>query len=447
MAIELANRTQIKKSVIVEIRGSIPSVNQERQAINLSTIIDLSIGQPHLPINPSVVNALKEFSQNEDLSTCFCYSQSVGRLKTLQAIAKLYQHYYPKVKPYTDKEVMITNGASQALMNAFNILLNPGDIALVFEPYFSTYRSQIESLGAKIITIDTMSNKFRPSGKLLRGKLIDNPTTKLVLLNYPNNPSGVCLSRKEIEDLVCVLNDFPDIAIVIDDVYRELCNDRLISIVDVDPSLKERCIIINSGSKGLAGGPDLRIGMAGANVAWLAAMADQQINAVCSISYISQFVLVKIIEAKLVNDSMYLGWLLKARSIYQKNVNYMQKALIAAGIHHIIPSKGGFFLLVNVKNIYSKTIPNSVSLQSINGDSVEISDLQKKLGKKTFEDDCIIAKYLLYVAGVVIVPGSGFGIDRKACYLRFSCAGNDETLQQAVNQIQIAVEAVKNINY
>jgi len=253
--VKLTERTNAPLSSIREISSQIPVINKEREFFGLDPLINLSIGQPHIPPDPKVLDAVQAKLNSGTLS--FCYSRSQGRTETLEAIVRLYSYYYPEVD-YTKDEVMVTNGASGALWNAFSILIEKNDIVLAFEPYFSTYSSQIQALYGELKKIPTFHNNFRPDIAKLEESLATYPNAKVLILNYPNNPSGVSLHEDDLQALARKLNEYPQLIVIIDDVYRDLNYTKHLTLLDIDPSFRNRCVVINSGAKGLAGAPDLK---------------------------------------------------------------------------------------------------------------------------------------------------------------------------------------------
>lgn len=425
--IQLARRTCTPKSAITKVFDEINRIDKLLTHKSSENIINLAIGAPHLAINPVVLEALKQFADTPNVATTFGYSPTRGREDVLNAIVKLYKHYYPKIE-FTNYEVMVTNGASQALMNAFSIFIEDGDKVVVFEPYFSTYKNQINLLGGDIALVPTKDDGFRPTSIKLQETLLTHKNVKLLILNYPNNPSGITMSHKELRDMAKILRSFPQLVIIIDDVYRELNFGEHVTLLDVAPDLKARCIVINSGAKGLAGAPDLRIGMVGARKHWIRAMAEQQLNSVAAVSLLTQKALIAAVNAKLNKDSKSEQWLHVSRKVYQDNIKFLRDEFNLLGFT-TIAGDGGFFLLVNASKLIGQPIPDN-RLERNNDASL------------LFATDTDITNYLLYTAGVAVVPGSGFGIDETAGYFRVSCAKDKTELEKAMHLIRSAINLI-----
>jgi|GEM_PF-2149740 len=437
MKIKLSGRAQVEFSGIRKVFQQLPEINNERIANGLEPIIDLTIGQPHLPVNPVVLTALQKKLKENNIASEFGYSQVGGRTETLEAVVALYSMYYPKVK-YTLKEVMCTNGAVQALWNALSIFIEEKkkkkDVVLIFEPYFGHYIIQVAALGGKIVKIPALERNFHPTAEALEKILIQYPDAKILLLNYPNNPSGVSLDKNELEKMVKVLKKYPNIAIILDEVYHEISFCSHTSLLEIAPEFKNRTIVIHSGSKGLLGAPDLRVGMAAGPSVWIEAMCRQQLFATSSVSYLSQIALTSAINSRLNTSSMpWKNFVLKE---YQSNIEYMAEQLNSIGLRVPLVPKGAFYILVDASCLLGSHVPDEMIITKRNGQAVKLEHIRKKLKMNRLSVDTEIAALFLYVAGVAAVPGSSFGLEPQAGFLRISCAKTKEFLELAIKQLK-----------
>lgn len=438
--IQLANRTHSPQDPIDHIFATVPHIDKKRQEQGLPPIIHLSVGEPHLSMNEAILHGLSQYISEPEASKAFYYSPLAGRPQTLAAISSLYKHYYPALD-YAHDEVMICNGATQGLWNAFNLLIDPGDVVLVFEPYYSSYNAQVEMLGGKLVKLATCADEFRPSEKTLENALIKYKNAKAIILNYPNNPTGIDLTKQEATQLAQTLKKYSHVAVIIDDVYRELTLGEHVTILDVDPTLKDRCIVINSASKSLMGAPGMRAGMIGANSEWIKYMTTLQATAVCGVSYLTEQVLVSAIQSKLEKTHGYIHWLEKTKQAYSANMSYVAEQLSEMGFN-IISGGNGFFVLVDAGFLLGEEIPDHINLQSAINKQPTINGLKQTIGSSVFKTDYDIVAYLLHVAGVAVIPGSAFGIDQDRGFLRFSCAKDMGELKQALINIQHSLNCV-----
>lgn len=147
-------------------------------------------------------------------------------------------------------ETLVTVGGSEAIDLAFRALINDGDEVIIPEPCYVSYKPCAILAGAKVVTIDLkVENNFKLTADELKNAITDK--TKLLVLPFPNNPTGAVLDEKDVEELakICIEKD---IFVVTDEIYAELTyKDRHYSIAAV-PGMKERTIYINGFSKAYA---------------------------------------------------------------------------------------------------------------------------------------------------------------------------------------------------
>ena len=147
-------------------------------------------------------------------------------------------------------ETLVTVGGSEAIDLAFRALINDGDEVIIPEPCYVSYKPCAILAGAKVVTIDLkVENNFKLTAEELRNAITDK--TKILVLPFPNNPTGAVLDKEDIEELakVCIEKD---IYVITDEIYAELTyKDRHYSIASID-GMKERTIYINGFSKAYA---------------------------------------------------------------------------------------------------------------------------------------------------------------------------------------------------
>lgn len=431
----LADRTQFKLSKTLEIFQKMPFLNQERIKMGLEPVIDLGMGQPHLPVNPIALEALAVKLQDENLKKEFGYSAIRGQAETLEAIAEFYREYYPTMEYGTD-EVMCTQGANQALWNALSIFIQEKngkkDKVLAFTPYFGQYLKQVTALGGEFIAISTDQTQLRPSAQALGETLRQNPDAKALILNFPNNPSGISLSFEEYQEMVKVLENYPEIVLILDEVYRWIHFKPYVSILDVTASLKNNSILIHSVSKGLIGAPGMRIGMTAAPAKWMPALSQQQLLTTLSVPLLSQIVLSYTLKKR--NSHAFKEWELASIKTYQDNLETLYEGLKKIGFRPIQKPEGGIYLLINASCLLGTTIPHEIILPTHTG-SLVLNNLPEKIGATRLSTDREIAAFLLHVAGVAMIPASEFGIEASQGYLRASFAVEKKHILRAIQSM------------
>lgn len=190
-----------------------PSIRQFSSRIkNIDDCVNLTIGQPDFPM-PDVVKQAYINAISEDKTS---YSHNKGLTETRQAISQYFKRRYGFF--YSEEEIIVTNGASEALDTSLRSIIEPGDEILIPGPIYAGYIPLIETLGGKPIYIDTTHSDFKVTPELIEAYFTDQ--TKAILLNYPTNPTGVILERSEVEALVHYLKT-KEIFIISDEIYAE----------------------------------------------------------------------------------------------------------------------------------------------------------------------------------------------------------------------------------
>lgn len=190
-----------------------PSIRQfSNRMKHIDDCINLTIGQPDFPmpkvVKDAYINAIKENKTT--------YSHNKGLLETRTSVSKYFEQRYHFT--YDPEEIIITNGASEALDTALRSIINQGDEILIPGPVYAGYIPLIQTLGGIPAFIDTTESSFKLTPELIESHITQN--TKAILLNYPTNPTGVTLSYNEVEALAQSLQD-KEIFIISDEIYAE----------------------------------------------------------------------------------------------------------------------------------------------------------------------------------------------------------------------------------
>ena len=149
-----------------------------------------------------------------------------------------------------DTDVLVTVGGSEAIDIGFRAMINPGDEVLIPQPSYVSYEPCAILAGAKPVIIDLKpENEFRLTAEELENSITDK--TKILVLPFPNNPTGSIMEREDLEKIAKVIIE-KDIFVMSDEIYSELTyKDKHISIVSI-PGMKERTLLINGFSKAYA---------------------------------------------------------------------------------------------------------------------------------------------------------------------------------------------------
>ena len=194
---------------------------------------------------------------------------------------------------YSAGEVLITVGGSEAIDVAVRSLVNPGDEVIVPMPSFVCYEPIARMAGAEVVTINTTAEDgFKLTPDQLRRAI--TPKTKLLILPYPNNPTGAILDRDELEALAEVIRD-TDIAILSDEIYAELTFGKThVSIASLE-GMRERTIIASGFSKAYAM-TGWRLGYLVGPAAWIKQMTKLHQYAIMCAPTVSQFAAVEALK-------------------------------------------------------------------------------------------------------------------------------------------------------
>ena len=212
-------------------------------AESMEGVISLGVGEPDFKtpwhIRQAGISSLEKSHTR--------YTSNWGLLELRKEIAKyLNRKYSLKYAPET--EVLVTVGGSEAIDVAIRALVNPGDEVIIPAPSFVCYEPIVTMAGGTPIIIDTkVENEFRLTADELKGALSDK--TKLLILPFPNNPTGAVMEREHLEQIADVLKD-TNVMILSDEIYSELTYGGILhtSIAQID-GMHERTILISGFSK------------------------------------------------------------------------------------------------------------------------------------------------------------------------------------------------------
>jgi aminotransferase len=214
-------------------------------AQNVKGVISLGVGEPdfHTPwdIRAAAITALEKGKT--------VYTANAGLSELREEIAS-YTERKTGVKYSPDNETVVTVGGSEAIDITIRALVNPGDEVLIHEPCFVCYAPLVRLAGGVPVTITTYA---RDKFKLLPEQLLKNitPKTKLLILAYPNNPTGAIMTSEDLNGIAGVLKD-TGIAVLSDEIYAELTyGKKHVSIASAD-GMKERVVMVNGFSKAFA---------------------------------------------------------------------------------------------------------------------------------------------------------------------------------------------------
>ena len=214
-------------------------------AAEMEDVISLSVGEPDFStpwhIRQEGIGTLEKGRT--------WYSPNAGLLSLRQAIASYVQrHSGVTYDPKT--EILVTVGGSEAIDLCFRALLSPGDEVLIPDPCFVCYDPLTRLAGGVPVSITTrVEDAFRLTAEALRAAI--TPRTKLLVLPFPNNPTGAVMPREELEAIAEVLRG-TDIMVLSDEIYGELTYGREHVSITSLPGMQERTVLVSGFSKAFA---------------------------------------------------------------------------------------------------------------------------------------------------------------------------------------------------
>ena len=296
-------------------------------------------------------------------------------------------------------EVLITVGGSEAIDVAVRALTNPGDEVIIPMPSFVCYEPIVRMAGGVPVIINTKAeNGFKLTADELRSAITDR--TKMLVLPYPNNPTGAILNREELEALAEVLRE-TNIAILSDEIYAELTYDiKHVSIASID-GMKERTVIASGFSKAYAM-TGWRLGYLIGPSVWLKQMTKLHQYAIMCAPTVSQFAA---IEALREGD----GDIAEMTAEYNRRRTFIYEGLREIGLPVMMP-EGAFYIY-----------------PYIGGFGLSSEEFCQRL---LMEEKC------------AIVPGTAFG-DCGEGYARISYAYSVKHIEEALEKIKRFVDKLK----
>lgn len=322
-----------KKSVIRQLSEFATERGKE---IGYDNVFDYSLGNPSVPVAKEFTDAMIEMLKNDNPMDLHGYSPSLGNPAFKKAVAESLNKRFGM--NYRPTDIFPTSGAAGAIAHALRAVTKPGDDVIVFAPFFPEYNPYITGTGANVVVVPADTKAFQINFEKFEEML--TPNVKAVLINSPNNPSGVVYSEETIKKLAGVLKDKSreygfNIYLISDEPYREILFDGV--ECPYPSKYYDYTLSCYSFSKSLSL-PGERIGYVAVNPAdpdseTIVTMCGQISRGTghnCPASIIQQAV------AKVIDKTSDL-------SVYEKNMNILYNELIALGFEVVKP--GGTFYI------------------------------------------------------------------------------------------------------
>lgn len=350
-------------------------------------LINFSLGDPDLNTDERIIKGAFEDALNGHTH----YTESSGRLELRKGIVDYFKERFDY--NITPDEVMITTSACHAMTLALQATIDDGDEIIIPTPHFSLYTQQVELARGVPVLVETFEEEnFRLDIGRLEAKITNR--TKGIILNTPNNPTGACLSHKNLEQIAEVAKKY-DLLIFSDDIYTIYSYDEPFVPMTTLEDMKKRTITLGSFSKDYCM-TGWRIGYVLAEPYLIELIRNINDNIIYSAPSISQQAAIHALELR---DSIQPALV----DEFRKRTFYAYERLKKLNNVSILPPKGTFYLFPNIK---------ATGLSS--------NEVTKKL---------------LEEAHVLVIPGHAFG-DSGEGYLRLACTLNVDKLKEAFDRIE-----------
>lgn len=209
------------------IRAMFEEGTRMAEQFGAENVYDFSLGNPNVPAPASVKKAIMELLEEEDPVVLHGYTNSnSGYADVRETVAASLNRRFGT--SFEGKNIIMTVGAAGGLNVILKTLINPGDEVITFAPYFGEYRSYVNNYDGVLVEISPDTDTFQPKLAEFEEKI--TPKTKAVIVNTPNNPTGVVYSENTIKKMAAVMEAKQkeygtQIYLISDEPYRELVYD------------------------------------------------------------------------------------------------------------------------------------------------------------------------------------------------------------------------------
>lgn len=357
-------------------------------------ILQFNLGQPDFACPEFVKRAIEEAAFMDKNNF---YNHTAGVEEARRAVATLEEKAFGL--KYEKEEIIITNGAKEAIFLALAAILDAGDEVVIVAPAWPTYVEAVKFLGGRPIVLNADLGFHLDIGAI---KDSVSECTKAIIINSPNNPTGVVYTEQELADIAQIAID-NDLTVISDEVYSFTVFDgkKHFSIAEL-PDMKVRTVIIDSFSKTLSMA-GYRLGYAASSKEMISAMTKVKSNINGNTNSLFQMVAAVVLDNYAEEFYSFVDF---TREEYSKRRDFVCDSLKAMGVERVRPA-GAFYVFARIP---------------------------EKMEKKSRD----FADYLLNVAKVAVAPGIFFG-ENYDDYFRISCGASMEDLEKGMERMKKAL--------
>ena len=363
-------------------------------------IIGFGAGEPDFDTPNNIKSAAKD-----SIDSGFTkYTAASGIIELKEAIRERISIDYGL--SYENKEILVGSGAKHVLYNLFNVLIDEGDEVLIPAPYWVSYPEQVKiSGGSPIILHTNQEDGFKITKKQIESRCNEN--TKILVLNYPSNPTGSTYNYDELSQIAEICKE-KNLIVISDEIYDKIIysNEKHISFPQLSEDAKNRTILVNGVSKtySMTG---WRIGYAAGNSEVISAMNNLSGQSTSNPTSISQ-------KAAIEAFSGNQGKVVEMLGEFEIRKEYISSFLNEIeGVECFVP-KGAFYVFPDISYYFWKSFKGKEIRNSI-----EFTD------------------FLLDHAKVAVVPGIEFGSDK---HIRISYATSMNDIKEGTKRIKESLQ-------
>jgi aspartate aminotransferase len=297
---------------------------------------------------------------------------------------------------YSESEIVLANGAKQAITDSVFATIDEGDEAILLAPYWVAYEGILRMAGAKPVILHAgIAEGFKVPAARIREAI--TPRTKLLFINSPNNPSGAIYSRQELEEIAFVLRGHARLLVLSDEIYEYIEFAGKVASMGALPGMRERTITVNGFSKSFAM-TGWRLGYAAAPAPLAGAIAKVQGTFTAGANAFVQHAAIAALEGG-------------RDDVRRMRESYLQRRAIAvAGLRRI----------------------EGIRVSEPPGTFYIFPDVSSLLGRQGLTTVDALCDWLLDIHGLAVVPGTAFGDDR--C-IRISFAAGEPELKEGLRRL------------
>jgi methionine aminotransferase len=348
--------------------------------------INLSQGFPNFPVDEKLTAIVAQLA-NEDVHQ---YTPMAGYPPLLTKIASLVKDSYQRIVQ-TETEILVTTGATQGIFTTIQALVENNDEVIILDPSYDCYEAPVLLCNAKPVRV-ALNDDYTPNWKTIEAAC--SSKTKMIIINNPHNPTGKILAEKDFEALEKILEKYPEIILLSDEVYEYITFEQKHISVHTRELIRNRTIVVSSFGK--------TFHITGWKIGYLVAPE----HLMKEIKKVHQFLVFSVNSVAQAAISNYLDQTSVAEigNFYQEKRDYFRQ-LLSNSRFKLLPCEGTYFQVVSYEAIST-------------------------------ENDVDFCKRLITDYGVAAIPISNFYENGKDLHLiRFCFAKDNTTLEEAARRL------------